>query len=153
MSSFLYVETDGSEAILGFHAGAIETRLQHWRPRLAARLARQLALLSPHLSGRLAAGAKGLVEGDRIRVGIFGVPYARAQDRGAFIVARGWDADSHTEKGSGARALTIHAGGGVGFARFIRIKPQHYFERALVIAPATVDRVYEEEFGNLAHEA
>jgi hypothetical protein len=138
---------------LNIHATQLEERLVPFRQKLARDLAAQLRPMVPRRSGAMASHTAGIVVGSAVKVGVFGSPGARAQDRGAYIVASGVDERYHTAKHpfkeGGPRALRIETGGGVIFRPWARIPAQHFMERALVAAPRTIDRDYSQTFGNL----
>jgi hypothetical protein len=138
---------------LNIHASQLEERLVPFREKLARDLADQLRPIVPRRSGAMASHVAGRVQGSAVKVGVFGSPGARAQDRGAYIVASGADERFHTAKHpfrqGGPRALRIVTGDGVIFRPWVRIPAQRFMERALAAAPRTIDRDFGQTFGNL----
>jgi hypothetical protein len=142
--------------VLELHAGALERRLGFYRKAIALALKTQLEQLEPG-HGQLQEHTRAIASSPTtIKIGVFGLPYARARDRGAFIVASGVKLGDtgqarayrakHPYKEDGPRALRLEDG---SFRRYVRTEGTHYFERALRLAPLTISKTYDHIFENL----
>jgi hypothetical protein len=152
----LYADTTEASAVLELHAGALERRLGFYRKAIGLALKQELERLEPGRGKMQEHTRSFLASPTTVKIGVFGLPYARARDRGAFIVASGVNlGDSpqarayrtrHPFKEGGPRALRLEDG---SLRRWVRTEGTHYFERAVALAPLTVSKTYDAIFSNL----
>lgn len=115
--SGLSVRIDGLSALESI-PGAIERAPRQYLDAAGRRLSRQLAQHSPRRTGRLARSWRHVVLDDQRVLIANPLPYARAQDAGAYIQAKG-------------RVLRFRVGGQEVFTRAVRLRGTGYTRKGL----------------------
>lgn len=117
--------------------GGIDKAQREFLGEAADRIAEEVADAAPHKSGRLARSWHGRTLTSTKAEVFSDSPYAKSQDRGAYITAK-----NH-------KVLRFTAGGEERFARFVRIPATNYTRKGLRKRGTIIRQVFDEKFDQL----
>lgn len=103
----------------------------------ADKIAEEVSKAAPHRAGHLASSWHGHTISSTEAVVESDSPYAKSQDRGAYITPKN------------GKVLRFTVNGQTVFSRFVRLKGTNYVKRGLRTRGTIIRKVYQEKFGEL----